>query len=129
MPAWLSAVAGIAALAGILGIAYAVFTSARVQKTLELYKEENAAQGKRIDSLEKERNVATERIAALERENVVLRDLATGRSVMEKLAQDVTTNEALRREEHNAMMALLVELKDMIHELWTGMVRFLGGSK
>jgi len=125
----LTAVAAALGIIGLLGVAYAVFTSARVTKTLELYKAENEAQGKRIASLEAEDARKTERLAAVERENVVLRDLATGRSVMEALANDIRAAETLRRTEHESMMSVLSDMKDMINEMWQGMVRFFGGER
>lgn len=106
--------AAIATAAGGLGVAYAVFTSAKVQSTILLYKEENAAQGKRITSLEAESKVAVEAMAALRRENDVLRDLATGRSTMEALASDMRDAENLRREEHRQMIGVMTEIHQQL---------------
>lgn len=112
-----AAVSMIAALAGTLGIAYAVFTSAKVQKTVDLYKLENEAQGKRIKTLEDERTLDRERLAAVEKENLVLRDLATGRSVMTEMANDYREAEKLRKAEHAKMMQLLREVHEAITRL------------
>jgi len=126
VPDLVGALLGFVGVVGILGITYAVFTSARVQKTVDLYKMENEAQGKRIATLEAEDKRKAERLAAIEKENETLRDLATGRSVMEKLANDIREAETLRRTEHHAMMQLLAEMKDMIQEMWQGIIRFFG---
>lgn len=83
----LTVIAAVLALSGTLGIAYAVFTSARVSKTIELYKLENEAQGKRIATLEQEDRAKAERLAAVERENILLRDLATGTSAIQTLTK------------------------------------------
>lgn len=68
--------AAIVGITGALGIAYAVFTSARVKQTIELYEKENKAQGTRISSLEIE-------VEKLREQNEVLRDLATGKSAID----------------------------------------------
>lgn len=119
----------VAAVAGTLGIAYAVFTSAKVQKTVDLYKLENEAQGRRIATLEEERTRTTERLAAVEKENLVLRDLATGRSVMEALAKDYREAEAVRKTEHDTMMRLLSDIQEAIQEMWQGISRLLGQGR
>lgn len=126
MGEWLPAVGVVAGMAGLLGIAYAVFTSARVQKTVDLYKLENEAQGKRIATLEADIARSTERLAAVEKENAVLRDLATGRTIMEALARDIREAESLRKEEHREMMARLDEMKEALAEIWQGVVSYFG---
>lgn len=83
----LTAVTAVLGVIAGLGVAYAVFTSARVSKTIELYKLENEAQGKRIKTLEEEDRAKAERLAAVERENLLLRDLATGRTATEELGR------------------------------------------
>lgn len=123
---FLPILATIATVAGGLGIAYAVFTSARVQSTINLYKEENTAQGKRITTLEAETRVSLEKLEALRRENDMLRDLATGRSVMDGLASDLRASEEMRRQEHQAMMVLLREMHEQLVELWRGIGQFMG---
>lgn len=96
----MTAIAAFLGIAGMLGIAYAVFTSARVAKTIELYKLENEAQGKRIKSLEDEDKVKAERLAAVERENVLLRDLATGNTAIQTLAKVIS-------QEHQTILSAL----------------------
>lgn len=122
----IAALTATAVITGALGIAYAVFTSARVKTTIELYQTENEAQGKRIKSLEDEGRIHAEQIGSLKRENDTLRDLATGRSAVEALSAALRTEQSLRREEHNAMMLLLGEMKESLAELWRGMAELLG---
>jgi hypothetical protein len=126
-PTIVSAIAAVVGVIGMLGVAYAVFTSAKVQKTLELYKLENEAQGKRIGTLEGERLTLGERIAALERENTTLKDLATGKTFIDVLVHDVQEAEQHRIVEHKAMAATLAEIKESLNEMWQGMVAFFGG--
>lgn len=122
----LSVLGAVAGLAGALGIAYAVFTAAKVKTTIELYQTENEAQGKRIKSLEEDARLQAEQIGGLKRENETLRDLATGRSVLEGLAADVRQAETLRLEEHREMMGLLREMKESLAELWRAVAEMLG---
>ena len=122
----LTVLAAIAAVAGGLGVAYAVFTSSRVQTTIRLYQQENEAQGKRIKSLEDEGRIHAEQIGSLKRENETLRDLATGRSLLEGLVASIAENEQLRQTEHRAMMELLREMKESLSELWRAVAEMLG---
>lgn len=115
-------------MVGLLGVAYAVFTSAKVQKTVELYKLENEAQGKRIGTLEAEKVTQGERLAAVERENITLKDLATGKSFLEGLSREMQAAENQRMIEHQAMISALAEVKDSLAELWRGVARMLGGQ-
>ena len=108
--------ATIATIAGGLGIAYAVFTSARVQSTINLYKEENTAQGKRISTLETETRVAQEKLTALQRENDMLRDLATGRTAVEALSREIRDAEAQRKDEHVEIVRLLTAIRDRLSQ-------------
>lgn len=101
---WVPVITAIATVAGALGIAYAVFTSARVQSTINLYKEENTAQGKRITTLEGDNRLALEKLEAMRRENDMLRDLATGRTAIEALAADIRVSNGERAAEHQALM-------------------------
>lgn len=129
MPPIISALGAVLGMMGFLGVAYAVFTSAKVQKTVELYKLENEAQGKRIGTLEGDKTTLGERVAALERENLTLKDLATGKTFMEVLSKEITEAEAQRLAEHRAMLEALHELKDSLAEMWQGMIRFFGGQR
>lgn len=122
----LTVLAAIAAVAGGLGVAYAVFTSSRVQTTIRLYQQENEAQGKRIKSLEDEGRIHAEQIGSLKRENETLRDLATGRSLLEGLVASIAEHEQLRQTEHRAMMELLREMKESLSELWRAVAEMLG---
>jgi hypothetical protein len=128
-PVIVNALAAVIGVIGMLGVAYAVFTSAKIQKTVELYKLENEAQGKRIGTLEIEKVTQGERLAALERENATLRDLATGKSFMEVFSKEMSESESQRMREHQLMTATLEEIKDTLSEMWQGMIRFFGGQQ
>lgn len=128
MPPIVSAIGAVLGMVGLLGVAYAVFTSAKVQKTVELYKLENEAQGKRIGTLEAEKVTQGERLAAVERENLTLKDLATGKTFLEGLSHEMQDAENQRMVEHQAMTAALAEIKDSLGELWRGVARMLGGA-
>lgn len=135
VPPLVSALGAVVGMMGLLGVAYAVFTSAKVQKTVELYKLENEAQGKRIDTLEKEKVTWAERLAVLERENGILEDLATGKTFIGELSREIHEAESQRMAEHKAMTAVLEktngaleEIKDTLAEMWQGMVRFFGSA-
>lgn len=104
---FLQILATIAAVSGGFGIAYAVFTSAKVQSTINLYKEENTAQGKRITTLDADVRVAKEALEAMKRENDMLRDLATGKTALEAMMATLTREETQRHAEHQAMMVVL----------------------
>lgn len=128
VPPLVSALGALLGMVGLLGVAYAVFTSAKVQKTVELYKLENEAQGKRIGTLEAEKVTQGERLAAVERENITLKDLATGKSFLEGLSREMQAAENQRMIEHQAMISALAEVKDSLAELWRGVARMLGGQ-
>jgi hypothetical protein len=113
-----SFVSALLALSGALGIAYAIFRSATVTKTMELYKLENEALGKSVSRLQADQAVQSERITVLENENRVLRDVVTGKTAIEHLTGEVLRTEAQRREEHAAMMVLLRDLLGQIKDMW-----------
>lgn len=112
--------ATIATVSGGLGIAYAVFTSARVQSTISLYKEENLAQGQRIATLGTDVRVAKEQLEAMRRENDILKDLATGKSAMDAMAVMLHQEEGLRHQEHIVMTMALEAIKDELVSLRAG---------
>lgn len=104
--------AAILTVAGGMGIAYAVFTSARVQSTITLYKEENEAQGKRITTLSFDMQAAKEQLKLILRENEMLKDLATGKSAIEAMSVMLTREESQRHQEHVVMTMALEAVKD-----------------
>lgn len=112
--------ATIVTVAGALGIVYAVFTSARVQSTINLYKEENIAQGKRIATLDSDVRLATEKLEAIRRENDMLRDLTTGKTAIEAMTVTFNREENLRHQEHLVMTLALEAVKDELVALRTG---------
>jgi type II secretory pathway component PulJ len=103
----LGVLVAVSILAAAFGVAYAVFTSARVRTTIEVYEKENAAQGKRIDTLEKDAEVAATRIKALEEQNTTLRDLATGKTAIEAFALVYERTQHERASEHQSVLKML----------------------
>lgn len=115
-------IGAILAIAGGLGVAYAVFRSATVQKTLDLYQSENEALGRAVARQQGDLLAFGERMRALEEENRVLRNVVTGKQYLEEFSAAF----AKREREHQAVMALLAEIREQLAELWRGVVRVLG---
>lgn len=111
-------VSALLAIIGALGVAYAVFRSATVTKTLELYKLENEALGKSVARLQADQLLQSERITTLENENHVLKDVVTGKAAIEHLSEEVLKAEKMRSEEHAAMMILLRDLLAQLKGMW-----------
>lgn len=115
----LTAVGLLLGLIGTLGIAYAVFRSATVQKTLDLYKGENEALGKAVARQQADIVTLTTKVEELEKANAVLRDTVSGTAAVETLKRQMA-------EEHNTVVDILTEIKDQMAELWRGVIRLLG---
>lgn len=122
MPAavW-SALGLILAVAGALGVAYAVFRSTTVTKTLELYKTENEVQGKAIARQAVLLVEQEARITMLEKENEVLRNLVIGHEQLEMLVKDTVA----RSIQHQEQLDTLNEIKDLLGEMWRATIRAL----
>lgn len=110
------------AVAGALGVAYAVFRSATVTKTLDLYKEENEALGKALARQQADLLALSERLRGIEEENRVLRNVVTGKEHFDALEREA----GKRAAEHASIMAILQEVREQLAELWRGVVRVLG---
>ena len=108
-------------IAGALGIAYAIFRSTTVTKTVELYKGENEVQGKAIARQATALIDQEARIGALERENAVLRNLVVGHEQLDLLVKD----SAERHLEHTKQIDVLCEIKELLAEMWRPMVKAL----
>lgn len=133
----LGVLGAVLALAGVLGIAYAVFRSATVQKTLDLYKGENEALGKAVARLQADFVAVLARAEELEKANGVLQQTVSGKEAIVALQSHLTTvearrsqeysaMEARRSQEHSAMMQLLTDLRDQMADIWQAVVRALG---
>lgn len=109
----------ILAVAGALGVSYAVFRSTTVTKTVELYKGENEVQGKAIARQALQLVEQDARIAALERENEVLRNLVVGHDQLDLLVRD----SAERHTEHIHQVEILADIKDLLQEMWRSVAR------
>lgn len=100
----LVAVGLVLTVAGSLGVAYAVFRSTAMDKTLELFRTENAALGAKTSRLEDEVVRERERRVALEAAVAVLRETISGEAAVRALGETIAREEAARRDEHRAQM-------------------------
>lgn len=116
-------------LMGVLGIAYAVFRSATVQKTLDLYRSENEALGKALARQQADLLTLTAKSEELERANMVLQRTVSGKEAVEELGRRLSDHQEKRAVEHRQMMDLLGELREQMGELWRGVVRLLGEQR
>lgn len=116
----------ILALAGALGVFYAVFRSATVQKTLDLYREENEALGKAVARLQGDYLTILAKNEELLRANSVLQETVSGREAVKALAAQLATFQGERHKEHEAMVHLLGEMREQLADMWRGVVRLLG---
>lgn len=109
----------ILALAGALGVAYAVFRSTTVTKTVELYKSENEVQGKAIARQALQLAEQEARILVLERENAILRDLVIGKEQLDMLLKDSIA----RHVEYERTLDVLTEIKGLLGEMWRSLIK------
>lgn len=127
-------VSAILALAGALGVAYAVFTSARVSKTIELYEIENKALGQSVARQTSDISVLQDRVGTLEAENKMLKNMVTGRTAIEELTQKLVDEQMDRRREHahmderfSAFETLMRDVLGQLKDLWTQLRMRPGG--
>lgn len=125
----LTIIGGIMGLMGILGIAYAVFRSATVQKTLDLYRSENEALGKALARQQADLLALTAKAEELERANGVLQRTVSGTTAIEALKGELARYQTDRAGEHQKLMEMLGELREQMGELWRGVVRLLGEQR
>jgi phage shock protein A len=111
---------------GTLGIAYAVFRSATVQKTLDLYRSENEALGKAVARLTADHMALAAKAEQLETANRVLQETVSGRDAIERLTTRLVEFQADRATEHKTMMELLDDIRESLGEIWRGTARLLG---
>lgn len=121
-------VSAVVAVAGALGIAYAVFKSATVSKTILLLESENTVLSNAVARQTADLAAMKQRMEELEAQNRALSNVVTGRTEIQQLTDHVTKEEAARRAEHKSMMDLLDEIKDLTQELWRGVSRIAGGK-
>lgn len=111
----------ILAVSGALGVAYAVFRSTTVTKTVELYKGENEIQGKAIARQALQLAEQEARILVIERENEILRNLVVGHDQLNILLKDSVA----RHVEHERTLVVLEEIKDLLGEMWRSLIKTL----
>lgn len=115
-------------LAGTLGIAYAVFKSATVTKTIELLETENTALSKSVLRQQNDLALLQDRVGQLEQANNVLKNIVTGRAEIEALTMFAREEAALRRQEHSQIVGAVEEAKDLLQEMWRAIPRLLGNG-
>ena len=82
----LSTVLGIA---GLVGATLAVLLTAGTRETLRLLRDDNGDLRGRISTLEDKENNCQSRLARIEAENAVLRDVVTGQSAIAALSEKI----------------------------------------
>jgi hypothetical protein len=87
-----SIVAIVVGIAGLFGIAFAVFRSNLATQTIALLKENNEALSVRVTQIEASSKVKDDLISHQGEQITVLRDLVTGTSIIEKLAVKMAEN-------------------------------------
>jgi len=102
------------AIAGGLGVSYAVFRSSSKTNTIDLFAKENDALTKALTRQESENLRLQTKVDALANANAVLQETVSGTLAVKELAKEIAREEAQRREEHAAALVLL---KDIIAEL------------
>lgn len=102
------------AVAGTLGVTWAVFRASTATKTIELYQAENGVMGKMNSRLESEVARLQTKVDAQAASMAALQETVTQRAEVSKLMDDIRRNETERREEHGVHMVLL---KDILAQL------------
>lgn len=115
-------------VAGTLGVAYAVFRSATVTKTIELLETENTALSKSVTRQQADLTLLQDRVGQLEQANTVLKNIVTGRAEIEALTNYAKEEARLRREEHRILVELSHEIRDLVQEMWRAIPRLLGNG-
>ena len=118
---FLSVVLGVA---GVTGIAYAVFRSSATKETLVLLKTENEIKDTVIIRQSTDIVDMRDKIRVCVDENTLLKSMVTGSSVVEQVMRKITSEEVKRAKEHNMMLEELTELKDHVESLG-GIVKYL----
>lgn len=116
-------------VAGLLGVAFAVFRSATVTKTIELLEAENTVLTKSLERQRADLTLLQDRVGQLEQANNVLKNVVTGRAEIEVLTGFAKAEAQLRREEHRIIVELLHEVRDLVQEMWRAIPRLLGNGK
>jgi predicted nuclease with TOPRIM domain len=85
----LGTVTTVLGIAGIVGAAVAVLLTAGTRETLRLLRDDNGDLRGRITTLEDKENNCQSRLARIEAENAVLRDMVTGQSAIAALSEKI----------------------------------------
>lgn len=102
------------AVAGTLGVTWAVFRASAASKTIELYQAENEVMGKMNHRLESEVTRLQTKVDTQASSLQALQETVTQRADVQQLMSEMRVAERERREEHEAQMMLL---KDVVAQL------------
>ena len=110
----LVAVGAILTIIGLLGVAYAVFRTNVVSKTIELYKSENEILGKALARQQTEYEKLVTRLQALETANEVLRTTVSGEKAVNELREQAKGWFSHAQDQHKVQMDLLHDIHDTV---------------
>lgn len=85
---------------------------------MDLYKLENEALGKSVARLSSDQEALAKQVASLENENRVLKDVVTGKTAIESLAETVRRVEEARQQEHETMLTLIRDILSQLKDMW-----------
>lgn len=121
---------------GLMGVAFAVFKSSGVQKTIDILESENAALTASVARQRTDFAMLQERVLTIEGENKVLRNIATGKQAVDELTTWAKSSKEQDRAEHLEMikilstcMGSLTDLKEAVEEIWKGIIRWDGNDR
>lgn len=116
-------VGSVLTIVGALGVAYAVFRTNVVTKTVDLYKTENEILGKTVARLGSDLATCHDRIATIEDANRVLRETVTGERAIQALSTEIRAYQQPVAEAHrmqldalNRILAAIRDLGGRVHE-------------
>lgn len=98
------------AIAGTLGITWAVFRTSAAAKTIELYQAENEVMGKMNHRLESEVARLQTKVDTQQASMQALQETVTQRADVAQLMTEIRKAENERREEHGVHMTLLKDI-------------------
>lgn len=101
----LSAVLGVLTLVSVVASAVAVARASLAKSTIETLQQSNAALTERVDLLVKDNERQGVRLAAVERENDMLRGLAAGTEAVDRVEKQLARANGVRSQEHDDILA------------------------
>ena len=101
----LSVILGVLTLISVVASAVAVARASLAKSTIETLQQSNAALTERVDLLVEDNSRQSIRLAALERENEILRTLASGTESVERVGAQVADADKKRAAEHHDILS------------------------